>query len=401
MQTLALEDTAEQVKEEQEQKNDNKRIKKHHGPLFVQLWVCIGLILAAAALEITAVLSTGFSDWYREYIFPVWVNTYGRLTSLFPFSVGEILIMLAVFGIPASLLVMGVLLFFKKGRRRRIAKIFGIVYLWIVTFVVVVQVNNCFVLYRTSTISQKYDIPENEHTNAQLEALGYAIIDELNDAAKNVERDDKGRVVMKCDFDETARKAVQALGDEFDLLKGHYVSPKPIMCSFFMSQMDLTGIFFPFSMEANYNNDMYKAKLPCTVCHELAHTKGFIREDEANFIAFLACLRSDDVYYKYAGCLSMLTYVRSRVFDYADSNKRAEFDSRICDEAWVDIDANREYWESVKKAEDTVFDSQTVSNISSSFVDNNLKANGVEDGSRSYGRVVDLMLNYFIDKNKK
>ena len=46
--------------------------------------------------------------------------------------------------------------------------------------------------------------------------------------------------------------------------------------------MDLMGIYFPFSMEANYNQDMYKAKLPDTICHELAHTKGYIQEDEAN-----------------------------------------------------------------------------------------------------------------------
>ena len=48
--------------------------------------------------------------------------------------------------------------------------------------------------------------------------------------------------------------------------------------------------------------------------------------------------------------------------------------------------------------EDTVFNTETVSELSSDFVDNNLKMNGVEDGSESYGRMVDLMLNYFIDK---
>ena len=165
-----------------------------------------------------------------------------------------------------------------------------------------------------------------------------------------------------------------------------------------MSQMNLTGIYFPFSMEANYNNDCYKAKLPCTVCHELAHTRGYIQEDEATFIAVLACIRSDDAYYRYAGCLTALTYVRNKIFDYADDEKKAEFDSRISDKVWADIDANREYWDSVKEKEDTVFDTETVSKLSSDFVDSNLKLNGVEDGSKSYGRMVDLMLNYFIDK---
>jgi hypothetical protein len=401
MQMLTEETTAlkEELAPEAATQEDKARVKKKRKfPLSVQLCVALGLILGAVILEITAVNSTSFSDWYREHIFPLWVNTYGRLTSVFPFSFGEILIMIAVFGIPASVVAMIVLFVIKKKKRKKIGKVFGYVYLWIITFVVVVQVNNCFVLYRTSNFAKTNDIPENTHTSEQLEQLGDAIVVQLNKAAEKVERDEKGRIVMRCDYDKTAKKAMQALGKEFKNLDGYYVTPKPVACSFFMSQMNLTGIYFPFSMEANYNNDCYKAKLPCTVCHELAHTKGYIQEDEATFIAYLACVRSDDPYYQYAGYLTALSYVRNKIFEYADEEKKIKFDNSISDKVWVDIDANREYWDSVKKAKDTVFDTQTVSKLSSDFVDKNLKLNGVADGSRSYGRMVDLMLNYYIDK---
>ena len=403
MQTITEEITAPQEaspeKQEQtepEQKKPEK--KKRRFPLSIQLCTALGLILAAVLIETAALNSTSFADWYRTYIYPVWVATYGRLTSLFPFSVGEILIMIAVFGIPASLIAMTVLLIIKKGRRKKVGKVFGYIYLWIITFVVVVQVNNCFVLYQASDFAKVNGIPVNEHTDKQLEQLCDAIVEKVNEAAKKVERDKDKRIVMNCDFDETARKAVKNLSSEFKNLDGYYVRPKPIMCSFFMSQMDFTGIYFPFSMEANYNNDFYKAKLPCTVCHELAHTKGYIQEDEANFIAFLACIRSDDPYYNYAGYLTALTYVRNKIFDYADDDKKAKIDSAICDEVWADIEANREYWDSVKNAKDTVFNSQTVSEISGNFMEANLKANGVTDGRKSYGRMVDLMLNYYFDK---
>lgn len=33
--------------------------------------------------------SNAFCDFYIRYIFPIWVNTYGRLTGVFKFSVGE------------------------------------------------------------------------------------------------------------------------------------------------------------------------------------------------------------------------------------------------------------------------------------------------------------------------
>ena len=323
MQTLTEKTAADAVQEdscEQKAQQPSEK-KKRKFPLSIQLCVALGLILGAVLLEVIAVNSTAFSDWYRAHIYPIWVNTYGRLTSLFPFSVGEILIMIAVFGIPASLIAMIALLIIKKGKRKKVGKVFGYVYLWIVTFVVVVQVNNCFVLYRTSNFAKTNGIPENQHTNEQLEMLGDAIVVQLNEAAEKVERDSENRIVMKCDYDETAKKAMKALGKEFKNLDGYYVTPKPITCSFLMSQMNLTGIYFPFSMEANYNNDCYKAKLPCTVCHELAHTRGYIQEDEATFIAVLACIRSDDAYYRYAGCLTALTYVRNKIFDYADDEE--------------------------------------------------------------------------------
>lgn len=381
----------------QTEKTDEPKPKKRFSR---QVIICLGLILISVLLNVIAWKSTAFCDWYTANVFPIWQNTYGRLTSLLPFSFGEILIMIAVFGIPLSLLAMIVLVIVRKGRRRKTAKIFGFVYLWIVTFVVTVQTFNCFILYHCSSFAQLNDIPTEQHTKAELEALGDKLVAEINQLSQEVQRDDEGKFVLTADLDKTAQVAMGNLGDEFENLGGYYVKPKGIMCSFFMSQLDLMGIYFPFSMEANYNRDMYKAKLPDTVCHELAHTKGYIQEDEANFIAFMACDRSDNVEYRYSGYLAALTEVRGKIFDYASDNKKVDFDNSICDEVWADIEANWDYWRSVDEAQDTVFDSEAVGEISDKAMESSLKLNGVEDGKKSYGRMVDLMLNYFKDKGE-
>lgn len=369
-----------------------KTDKKHK---HTQLKWLIGSTLFFVLLNVLAWKSTPFCDFYQKNIYPLWAQTYGRATSLLPFSFGELLIAVAVFGIPLSLIVMIVLLVIKKGSRGKVAKIFGFLYGWILVFILGTETLNCFVLYHTSTFEQLNDISTEEHTNDELEELGYRIVAQLNELATKVERDEEGRFVLTSDTDATARSAIESLEEEFVNFDGYEVRPKPIYCSFFMSQMDLMGIYFPFSMEANYNTDMYKAKLPNTVCHELAHTKGFMREEEANFIAFVACDRCDDVEYRYSGYLSALTYVRNQIFEYCDEETKYEFDSAICDEVWVDIDENRAYWESVEEAEDTVFESKSVSEASEKAMEASLQANGVEDGIASYGRMVDLMLNYY------
>ena len=72
----------------------------------------------------------------------------------------------------------------------------------------------------------------------------------------------------------------------------------------------------------------------------------------------------------------------------------------MSDLVWADVDANRQYWQSVEEAEDTVFDSETVGEIADKAMDTSLKMNGVSDGAESYGRMVDLMLGYYADKGE-
>ncbi len=390
-------DTAAQASDAQDQKQpERKKRFRLPGQLAAAL-ITAGVM---GLLNIIAWQSTAFCDFYTAHIFPLWRATYGRLTSLVPFSFGELLLVIAVFGLPVSLAVMAVLLIARKNSRKKTAAVFGYVYIWILVFVLSVQTLNCFILYHCSSFAEINGIPVGGYTHKQLEELGDALTVKLNELSTQVERDSDGHFVLTADVDRTAAEAVEKLGDEFKNLGGYTVRPKPVFFSFFMSQMDLMGIYFPFSMEANYNDDMYKAKLPNTVCHELAHTKGYIREDEANFISFMACSRSSSAQYRYSGYLCALLEVRGKIFDYASDEQKGEFDSRINDLVWVDVDAHREYWQSVDEAEDTLFDSETVGEISDKAMDTSLKMNGVADGKESYGRMVDLMLGYYALKGE-
>ena len=55
-------------------------------------YIFILLVVITGLLNVMAWNSTSFCDWYIANVFPIWVNTYGRLTGMFPFSVGEWLI---------------------------------------------------------------------------------------------------------------------------------------------------------------------------------------------------------------------------------------------------------------------------------------------------------------------
>ena len=160
----------------------------------------------------------------------------------------------------------------------------------------------------------------------------------------------------------------------------------------------MCGYYFPFSMEANYNKIMYIANKPFTMCHELAHTRSYIYEDEANFIAYLACTQSEDAFFEYSGYLGVLNYVNNAFYENVS---KEEYAKHIAVSDLVrsdDIFLTKENWEKVE--EKSPLDTQKVRKAADTFVDTTLKVNGVGDGKASYNRVIELMLlEYFSGNN--
>jgi len=61
--------------------------------------------------------------------------------------------------------------------------------------------------------------------------------------------------------------------------------PKPLLASAALSWLGLTGIYSPFTGEPNVNMTVPNPELPFAASHEVAHQRGFAREDEANYLA--------------------------------------------------------------------------------------------------------------------
>lgn len=379
--------------------------------------VCLAVIVLC---NVYAWESKGFIDFYITYVFPIWVGTYGRFTGMFPFSVGEWLIvagaclfLLAVILIPVRV-ILSIL-----GKRnpeagklyrwkRRIAG-YHYGFAWLVVVVAMIMTLNCFMLYHGTTFQETYFPGEQDEYS--LEELA----DAWNVVAMNcirlsgmVERDERGRVVYpgsvnaageSVDVADKAREVMAQMGEEYPRLKGYYPRAKAMFFSDLMCQMYMAGYYFPFSMEANYNNVMQVTNKPSTICHELAHLRGYILEDEANFISFLACTRSDDIFFQYSGYLEVMSYL------YQELNNLTPEEVKYMNDAGIGIcpitkqilgDATfvlPEQWDRIE--EEAVLDTETVEKASDVFVETSLQLNGVSDGMKSYSRVVELLILYY------
>ncbi len=373
----------------------------------------------ALLLNVLAWKSTAFCDFYVDHIFPVWLNTYGKWTSRFPFSVGEVMIVTAVTLLCLLVMLGGVAVIFlsvKKWKERkqnitisfkrkylgyqRFYRVYRMVFTHIFVFVMWIMTLNCFILYHCSAFEDRYwdgQITKAEdYTIEELAMLRDFVVMRVNQYAKMMERDEHGLILYEGNMEETAIAAMQNLGEQYPQLSGFYTTPKKIAGSEFLSQQYMKGYYFPFSLEANYNDIMYIMSKPATMCHELAHTKGFMNEDEANLIAFLACIHSDDIVFQYSGYLSVLTYIDNDFIRSLDHNNEI-YNSHVKISAQVKKDRvflTEDAWTEVEKK--AVVSTKTVKKASNAFTNTTLVLNGVEQGSASYGEVVGLLMDYYI-----
>lgn len=426
MEARKLEETVEILQENELHQNP------HPGKLFArkEVLIYIGMIVLIIVLNVLAWNSNGFCDWYIANIFPIWLNTYGRITGLFPFSVGEWLIVAGVVLVVLAVLLalvwflIGVVRLVRKcaGREsvpscqrsigfRRVTRVFYRFFAWVLVSVGLIMTLNCFILYHASTFSEHYFGEDNgEYELTELIGLYNMVAEKCNYYAQTIERDGDGVPVYNgtvgadgklMDMADTARAMMQQLGEAYPQLDGYYPRPKALFFSDFMCQQYMCGYYFPFSLEANYNDVMYELNFPATMCHELAHLQGYIYEDEANFISYLACTQSEDPYFQYAGYISVLVYLNNDLYK-AWEQSRTAYDAAVAqiqpiavqEQVWVDNTfVTQEEWDRINGK--AIIDTEIVEEAADVFVETNLKVNGVTDGAVSYSRVVRLLLQYY------
>ena len=183
----------------------------------------------------------------------------------------------------------------------------------------------------------------------------------------------------------TGQRAMEKLGQRYRRLSGHYPFPKPILNTWILSVQQTTGVYSPFTVEANYNRDIAYYDIPFTICHELSHLRGYMQEEEANFIGVLATIGADDLYFNYSGYVSAWVYA-GNALARIDSTAFATLYGRINARTRQDMLYNNAYW---KQFEGKPAEAHEQLN------DAYLKLQGQTSGVRSYGHVTDLMLEYF------
>lgn len=307
----------------------------------------------------------------------------GRFWGLLPCSAAELLTALLLAGsVLWAVFVLAGAVRHKKSPLRRLLAL-AAVWLWVLA-----GFNWLWnAAYYASSFAQRAGLEAAPYSVEELAAVTEFFAQNAGRLSGQTPRDGDGHFAWSVDMCLDAGPEVyDNLTSIFPCLSMHSQRAKPLLCSRLQSVLGFTGVYFPFTGEANVNTDAPRCLLPATVAHEMAHQRMVASELEANFVGIAACTSCGNTTYQYSGYLMGLIQLCNALYSadpdawYAISEKY--FTPQLAQD-WID---NNAYWAALASpAEDAAEDAY----------DAFLKSNGQELGVRSYGACVDLLVAFY------
>ncbi|MCM1043721.1 MAG: DUF3810 domain-containing protein, partial [Corallococcus sp.] len=232
--------------------------------------------------------SVAVCEWFATHISRWWIAIFGAVFGIFPISFYEVfLICLIIFAV--YLLIKLIICLCKKAFKRVLSGVLSVAlvlfsFLTLYTAIAGMSYNRAQLDINVYNKSNETNGRAFEKSDAV--ELAQNLISQLNALYEKLPKDEKDCVC--CPY--SSMELQHVLSNEYNRLNSNYFSPytpryKTIINKTIMSELHITGVFFAPTGEANINGNVKGYDLPFTALHELAHSKGVMRESDANQVA--------------------------------------------------------------------------------------------------------------------
>ena len=336
--------------------------------------IAVGALIAFLVLLLLLKTNTAICEFVATTFARGWIWLAGHMFGWLPFSLFEMFLIVAI----SAVIVCVVIIIKRLCTKKRLQ---ALSLLLSVAIVALSGIN----LY-TATASFSYErepLPTeivqsyNGENVAYEEAIAIAeyVIEQVNSTYQQLPHNADGNVIMP-----TLAELNELLRQEYKRLDSDYFSPytpnvKGILNKRIMSELHITGVFFAPFGEPNINVTRMDVFTPSVIAHELAHSKGVMRESDANTVASYLLLTSDNAFLRYSGYVDCLSSALRMVRMYPNSNSDyASLSSLIHPGVSREIANYNKHWMQYKVLDD----------IGDFFNDIYLKLQGQKDGTDSY-----------------
>lgn len=332
--------------------------------LYIVLLVAVLLYLNSLKADVAASESMirGYVRLYGQYA--------AMISAYVPFSLTEIVAALLVFVVLTLVILFLVNLFKGHGVKAVNNLLLSGVY---VLIPVVLYVFSCQLSYGREAIPLPFY--ETDVESSEFVAIYNYYADDLNTVISELEFEDNGELKGEVDINALAQEVYEAhtLADN-DYYHPYAGNIKSMYSSFAFRELQITGVSFAPFGEANINTLNTKIAIPLTMAHEIAHTRGVMREDDANQMAFYVCLSSPSPLLRYSAYVSNFYQLEAMVSEtYLSAIERE--DLHAIDPIFnLSRAYTYNYWEQ----------HQLLRDIGEFFNDLYIRSSGVEEGTDSY-----------------
>jgi len=358
------------------------RLKSLFSPFFL---VCLIILLFGLTVKITATQSAAFADFWQSKVasFPRAALAY--MTNLLPFSLAEFLVLT----VPLTIAIL--IRIAAKGSTDTWTKTFRYSFNLLAAASLVFSLFLiCFSAgYSTTSLDRRIGADRQKVSAQELYDTAGALLQGVKENSGNITFYDGENTYMpysQAELNKKLNAAYKKACEKYTFLSNFTSNPKAVMLSEPWTYTHIAGVYTFFTGEANINVNYPDYTIPYTAAHEMAHQRGISREDEANFMAFLVCLESDDEYIKYSAYANTYEYVASALYS-ADKDLYKQLYANVPELLKNEMRSYNAFFEKYRE--------NTVAKVSDKVNDTFLKVQGQEQGSKSYGLVVDLLVAYY------
>ena len=343
------------------------------------------IIFIAIILRLSALSKSLIENVYSRFFYKGLAGSLNKISGKFSFSLGEILLVIFIILLILFIVFTVKNLITEKERLKTLFNfLYAIVCMAIILYIIFMAVWG--LNYHRIPLTDNYsDYTNKPIENEDIYSLAEYLIKDINNLKSQMKYQN-----INTNY-QALNRMIEAdyknIFEEFDFLNMNYIRTKPIKSSKLFLYLQILGIYNPFTFESNVNILIPYVSFPFTIAHEMSHQIGISHEDEANFLAYLVCSKSEDLFIRYSGDFEALLYLLGQL--NRDENYGRLIDN-LNEETKEEIREHNNFWRGY---------SGELSKVSKNVNDAYLKANSQKEGLRSYSRVVRLLVYYYRSKN--
>ncbi len=338
-----------------------------------------GFLVAFAvslAINIIARYSSGFAEWMSRYPVGIYSRVVGFITGILPFSVTEFVILMAlplvIFAVYSCL----------RGHSKTVLSF---------VLVVLAVFNISSVRYYRKGVDELLYIERAELTAENLTQAMERCNDAINELQGFINIDELGESHCTLTYSEIASELAFSYESlDYGFLSHSYGSPKQMALSSLYAHSRTSGMFVSVLGEINVNNVFPDFAAVYSMAHEMAHSLGIAREDEAEFMAFLACINSRDKYIRYAGYVTALDSLSSSLYSLVGKEQALEVMAKCPQIAIGELSHYGHFFDKY----DYGFFSYLLNRVNDLY----LKTQQQSDGIKSYSKSDELTVAWLLDE---